>query len=136
MKEAAQDLGWCAQPVPASNSQQRCEVDIRSQLVPPTQLNVTIQWVPDPDGSPVAGVPGGLLKITPTSAFDLKKPDKIIRDLSTHVDYTSAYVALMCFGLYLLGGFAFYQVRALSESSRDTQTPCVVTASMRPCVYG
>ena len=118
-------------------------MDIRSQLVPPTQLNVTIQWVPDPDGSPVAGVPGGLLKITPTSAFDLKKPDKIIRDLSTHVDYTSAYVALMCFGLYLLGGFAFYQVRALSESSRalsessrDTQTPCVVTASMRPCVYG
>ena len=98
---------------PASNSQQWCAVEIFSQLVTLAQLNVTIQWIPDPDGSPVAGVPGGLLKVTPTSAIDLKRPEKIIRDLSTYVDYTAAYVALMCFGLYLLGGFAFYQVRVL-----------------------
>jgi hypothetical protein len=81
------------------------------------QVHLKIQWVPDRDASaPRHGqTPAGNIHVTADRAAGLKKPDKIIRDLSTYVDYTSAYVALVCFAVYLLAGFAFYQVRAMQE---------------------
>ena len=93
----------------------RAKWTLFSPLMSGAQLYVTIQWVPDPDQPSHHGVPAGKLLVTPINATGLRKPDKIIRDLSTYVDYTSAYMALLCFGLYLVAGFAFYQVRVLLE---------------------
>lgn len=136
-QKVAQGLESCAQP-PTPHGAAKC----RSLTAHATaQVQMTVQWVPDPDAPHLDQVPGGNLHIVPSSASGLKKPDKIIRDLSTYVDYTSAYVALLCFGLYLLAGFAFYQVRvlralaghsrALRSASRDHASTC--TYCCRAC---
>ena len=68
-----------------------------------------IKWSADPEARGREKPPRGNLKVTAVSGAALKKPDKIIRDLSTYVDYTAAYTALFLFAAYLVAGFAFYQ---------------------------
>ena len=74
-----------------------------------TQLNVNIKWAADPNARGRSNPPMGNLEVTIISGSGLKKPTKIIRDLSTYVDYTAAYIAAFLFISYLVAGFTFYQ---------------------------